>query len=88
MRIKIFFLIVFFIFSLNSVFAQINETLNFEPLETNIGTRAISCIVKDHKGIIWIGTQGNGLSSFNDTKSKTTSTDGMTKRQLTILLSM
>ena len=54
------------IFSLNSVFAQINyETLNFEPLETNIGTRAISCIVKDHKGIIWIGTQGNGLSSFN-----------------------
>jgi signal transduction histidine kinase/ligand-binding sensor domain-containing protein/DNA-binding response OmpR family regulator len=64
--IKIFFLIVFLIFSLNSVFAQINyETLNFEPLETNIGTRAISCIVKDHKGIIWIGTQGNGLSSFN-----------------------
>ena len=58
--------IVFFILSLNSVFSQRDyETLNFESLEGDIGTRAISCIIKDHNGIIWIGTQGRGLSSFN-----------------------
>jgi len=58
--------VVVFILSLNSVFSQRDyETLNFESLEGDIGTRAISCIIKDHNGIIWIGTQGSGLSSFN-----------------------
>jgi len=62
----ILYFFIFFIFSSNPVFAQQDyKNLNFESLAEEIGTRAISCIVKDHKGIVWIGTQGNGLSSFN-----------------------
>ena len=65
--------VVFFILSLNSVFSQRDyETLNFESLEGDIGTRAISCIIKDPNGIIWIGTQGSGLSSFNGYEFKIT----------------
>ena len=64
MRVGI--ILYFFIFSSSPVFAQQDyKNLNFESLSEEIGTRAISCIVKDHKGIVWIGTQGNGLSSYN-----------------------
>ena len=57
---------VFFIFNPSPVIAQQDyDSVNFESLAEDIGTRAVSCIIKDHKGIVWIGTQGNGLSSFN-----------------------
>ena len=62
----ILYFFIFFIFSSSPVFAQQDyKNLNFESLSEEIGTRAISCIVKDHKGIVWIGTQGSGLSSYN-----------------------
>ena len=41
------------------------ENLIFESFNEEISTRAISAITKDDKGIVWIGTQGDGLSSFN-----------------------
>ena len=62
----ILYFFIFFVFSSSPVFAQQDyKNLNFESLSEEIGTRAISCIVKDHKGIVWIGTQGSGLSSYN-----------------------
>lgn len=50
----------------NSAYAQKPyDDINFAPLKENISTRAITSLHKDHKGILWIGTQGDGLSSFN-----------------------
>ena len=64
--VNIIYFLIFTIFSSFSVIAQDNyENLIFKSLSDGVGTRAVSCIVKDHKGIVWIGTQGNGLSSFN-----------------------
>ena len=64
--VNIIYFLFFIIFCSFSVIAQDNyENLIFKSLSDGVGTRAVSCIVKDHKGIVWIGTQGNGLSSFN-----------------------
>ena len=41
------------------------QDLNFNSLSQDIGTRAITSIVTDYNGLIWIGTLGNGLISYN-----------------------
>ena len=59
-------ILVFFTAWKTPFFAQESyKNLNFESLTEEISTRAISTIIKDHKGVIWIGTQGDGLSSYN-----------------------
>ena len=59
-------ILVFFTAWKTPFFAQQSyNNLNFESLTEEISTRAISTIIKDHKGVIWIGTQGDGLSSYN-----------------------
>jgi signal transduction histidine kinase/ligand-binding sensor domain-containing protein/AraC-like DNA-binding protein len=59
-------ILVFFSVCKSPFFAQESyDNLNFESLTEQISNRAISSVIKDHKGIIWIGTQGDGLSSFN-----------------------
>jgi signal transduction histidine kinase/ligand-binding sensor domain-containing protein/DNA-binding response OmpR family regulator len=59
-------ILVFFLVCKTPFFAQESyDNLNFESLTEQISNRAISSVIKDHKGVIWIGTQGDGLSSFN-----------------------
>ena len=59
-------ILVFFTVWKTPFFAQESyNNLNFESLTEEISSRAISTIIKDHKGVIWIGTQGDGLSSYN-----------------------
>jgi signal transduction histidine kinase/ligand-binding sensor domain-containing protein/DNA-binding response OmpR family regulator len=63
---KIFGYCLISILIINSAYAQESyDEINFVPLSENISTRAITSLQKDHKGILWIGTQGDGLSSFN-----------------------
>ena len=54
------------VFISNIIFGQsyINN-LKFNPISENVSQRAITSIIKDQKGIIWIGTFFNGLHSFN-----------------------
>ena len=63
LKLKIFALVIL---PLTKIAGQnLHENLIFESFNEEISTRAISVITKDDKGIIWIGTQGDGLSSFN-----------------------
>ena len=50
----------------NIIFGQsyINN-LKFNPISENVSQRAITSIIKDQKGIIWIGTKGDGIYSYN-----------------------
>lgn len=41
------------------------NNLKFTPISENISQRAITSIKKDQKGIIWIGTKGDGIYSYN-----------------------
>ncbi|ASV29567.1 hybrid sensor histidine kinase/response regulator transcription factor [Maribacter cobaltidurans] len=41
------------------------STYSFEDLEEPITQRAVSTIVQDQKGLIWIGTYGVGLNKYN-----------------------
>ena len=64
-------ILVFFLVCKTPFFAQESyDNLNFESLTEEISNRAISSVIKDHKGVIWIGTQGDGLSSFNGHECK------------------
>jgi ligand-binding sensor domain-containing protein len=63
LKLKIFALVIL---PLTKIAGQnLHENLIFESFNEEISTRAISVITKDDKGIVWIGTQGDGLSSFN-----------------------
>ena len=48
------------VFISNIIFGQsyINN-LKFNPISENVSQRAITSIIKDQKGIIWIGTKGD-----------------------------
>ena len=54
------------VFISNIIFGQsyINN-LKFNPISENVSQRAITSIIKDQKGIIWIGTKGDGIYSYN-----------------------
>ena len=50
----------------NMIFGQSYiDNLKFKPIAENVSQRAITSIIKDQKGIMWIGTQGDGIYSFN-----------------------
>ena len=54
------------VFISNIVLGQSNiNNLKFAPISENISQRAITSIKKDQKGIIWIGTKGDGIYSYN-----------------------
>ena len=55
------------IFISNMIFGQSYiDNLKFKPIAENVSQRAITSIIKDQKGIMWIGTQGDGIYSFNE----------------------
>ena len=54
------------IFISNMIFGQsYTDNLKFKPIAENVSQRAITSIVKDKQGIVWIGTKGDGIYSFN-----------------------
>tara|TARA_Y100000385_G_scaffold273823_1_gene316185 strand:- start:6174 stop:10310 length:4137 start_codon:yes stop_codon:yes gene_type:complete len=66
---KTFFIAVLMIVQI-SISQTDFENITFNSIKENVSQRAISTILKDHKGIIWIGTQGDGLYSFNGLELK------------------
>ena len=41
------------------------EELTFNAVNSNMSSRAITTIVRDDQGFIWIGTYGDGLYKFD-----------------------
>ena len=53
------------LFCVNSLFAQENTlTVNSFEIKDGLSQNYMSCVMQDHSGIIWIGTQ-DGLNKFN-----------------------
>lgn len=61
-------LFILFLYLNTSVYAQVKkEDYNFIHKET-VTKRAISSIIQDNKGFIWLGTNGAGLYKYNSFK--------------------
>jgi len=59
------------IFISNMIFGQsYMDNLKFKPIAENVSQRAITSIIKDQQEIVWIGTQGDGIYSFNGLELK------------------
>lgn len=48
------------------------DFLKYQGKEKQIGSLKISSIYRDHSGVLWIGTNDDGLFSFDETKKITT----------------
>ena len=62
-----------FLYSLVFVFVALSQENPFLFVKTNedIGTRAITCMINDSNGQLWIGTYGGGLKRYNGISVKT-----------------
>lgn len=50
-----------------AIFVGVNEDIRFYNVENSkLKTNATSCIYKDSHGHLWLGSQGSGLSCYND----------------------
>jgi len=58
-------ILLILLFCVNSLFAQENTlTVNSFEIKDGLSQNYMSCVMQDHSGIIWIGTQ-DGLNKFN-----------------------
>ncbi len=62
---KIYSLLFFIlVISLNHAFAQLASFRNFS-VENGLGQSQVYSVIQDHKGYLWFGTRGGGLSRFD-----------------------
>lgn len=54
----------FLILSVNSGFCQLASFRNFS-VENGLGQSQVYSVIQDHKGYLWFGTRGGGLSRFD-----------------------
>jgi ligand-binding sensor domain-containing protein/serine phosphatase RsbU (regulator of sigma subunit) len=66
---NLFLLLYFFVFS----FIGLSQTFNFDnySVEDGLSQNQVLSIYQDHKGYIWIGTNGGGISCFDGKKFTT-----------------
>nr|WP_315156878.1 two-component regulator propeller domain-containing protein [uncultured Flavobacterium sp.] len=62
---KIIFLVCYFLFVITSYSQNDFENFQFRSIKEGISKRAVSSIVQDHNGYIWIGTNGAGLYKYD-----------------------
>jgi ligand-binding sensor domain-containing protein len=59
-RLFFFFLLLL----VNPVFSQLASFRNFS-VENGLGQSQVYSVIQDHKGYLWFGTRGGGLSRFD-----------------------
>jgi len=59
---------ILFLYCFISIKAQTDfENLKFVPIKDGIPKKAISTVLQDDQGFIWIGTRGSGLYRYDGT---------------------